>query len=200
MALDFASGSISWNNEKFVYTMNDYDSNNPEIEDEEQIIIEWDIINRILCDLDIRDVMIKAQNCSDGTSISDEIFLIKSFCLSLMFARNYGFKTHLNLTTHKENWKLYESASRHPSSDIMLFVVETIIDEDDKEESSFFNEDYVFIDGQKHILSVMVDWQNVFNVLMSNSSSHNEEQRINGIMAKAIHTCYEQGLKEGYAI
>jgi hypothetical protein len=158
------------------------------------VYIFWDVVQKAINDIPMESLFtLKSNEIKYKDEVVDEL-LVKGFCLSLMFARNYGFRSNIDLNIYNELWKNYVSNLRMNSYNIYEIGV-AVTDDIDSLESAIY-EEAVVIDNKKYTMYSSIDWKCVLG-FTSDFADGDEELNSEILMALSLLEARNMGLSEG---
>ena len=185
MFLSIKDGGIFYK-EKLLFAYDDFNEG----------FIDWKNVDYALEDISLRDLFIFIKGEPEQNAEKADEFLVKTYCLSLMWARNYGFLENIDLQKYKFIWLHYEK-NPHPN-DKEIFLAELITTEDiDDECTASYEESFVEKD-KRYTLCATVDWHSVLSFVREfYETGEAEEIEEDHLMALGLMKARDQGLKEG---
>jgi len=120
--------------------------------------------------------------------------LVKGFCLALMFARNYGFRSNIDLSIYNSLWKNYIS-NLHTNPLNIYEIGVAVTDDIDSLESAIY-EDVIVLENKKYTLYSSIDWKCVIG-FTSDFEDGDEELSSEILMALGLLEARNIGLDEG---
>jgi hypothetical protein len=185
MSLKFQEGMILYNS-KLLVSWDDFD----------EARVYWDTVDFVINDIDISSLIKVTKEGLEYQSEKAEELLVKSYCLALMFAFNYGFRSHIDLESYSRVWEGY---SIHVNNrDVDMFESEIIITDDIHSTEITCYEDSEVIQGRKYTLYSSVNWKSVFGFVHKFYETENDQDvEDEHLMALGLMQARDDGLKNG---
>ena len=165
--------------------------------DRDDVMVYWDNVAVAIEDIKMESLFIFTGNDQVArlkVGLEDN-FLIKGYCLALMFARNWGFRSNIDLHLFENVWNNW-SASANPKRDVAIFGTEVAVTEDiDKTDTSIYEEIYI-VGNRKYTMYASVDWKAVL-AQMSIFDDGDKDLNVDILLALGLSEARQQGLKEG---
>jgi hypothetical protein len=155
--------------------------------------INWSLVQQI-ANYPLSEIVDTQSADWDVKKSYTDTFILKSFCLVLQQARNFGFNYHKNSKLSEKTWEDYESNQR----DSPLFSLETYSCEEDDVKTLLWGQDCCKLDKLYILLSPEIDWRAVRYVInRPNTASGSSRELSQFSMALAIIEARKLGKEEG---